>query len=349
MIPFRPLLSVLHRVAGSRARPLPDFWSQAEEVWDMAPAEEHSYPAAIYLPGQLERATGTVFDQYAATLEAFRDGGVRPLGATVAARFRDVVLFDGVLYQGRAVHHLRTRQRRLPLTRIRETSGTGALYDSWIGLRYFGNWLMDDCETYRLAEQVGQPVTICTDSTGHRADYEARLSMAPRRYQAAHFDELVLFRDHSNNAGRRARAADRRHRLTAGMAVSPHPGVFLLRGATGDPRLLQNEDALAERLSHRRGISAFNAESRSVSRLIEACAGARLVIGVEGSQLTHALAVMPPGGTMVGLFPPDRVTAAMKLMTDRLDLHFALVIGKGTAWGFMIDPDEVEATLDLLP
>lgn len=349
MIPVRPLSHYLRRLAGPLARPLPDFWQAAEEVWTLEPGEEHAYPAAIFLPGQLDRIERTVFDDHPATLHAFTSGDSRDLGPTLAARFRDVTLFDGVLYKGSAVHHLRARQRRLPLTRISGPDLSGSLYDSWIGLRYFGNWLMDDCETYRLAEQVGRPVTIRPDSSGHRADYEARLSMAPQRVQSAHFDELVLFRDLSNNAGRRARAADRRRRLTTGVDVTPHPGVFLLRGSTGDPRLLKNESALAERLWERRGIAAFNAETRDVEGLIKACAGARLVIGVEGSQLTHALAAMAPGGTMVGLFPPDRVTAAMKLMTDRLDMHFALVIGAGGADGFTVDADEVEATLDLLP
>lgn len=349
MIALRPLSTYARRLAGPLARPLPDFWSQADEVWTMSPGEEHAYPAAIFLPGQLDRIKDVVFDDLPGTVRAFTSGEVRTLDPTLAARFRDVILYDGVLYLGRAVHHLRSRQRWLPLPLTSGPRLSGALYDSWIGLRYFGNWLMDDCETYRLAEQVGQPVTIRPDSAGHRADYESRLSMTPLRVDSAHFDELVLFKDYSNNAGRRARAADRRRRLTAGVDTTPHPGVFLLRGSTGDPRLLKNETALAERLWRRHGITAFNAETRDVAGLIRACAGARLVIGVEGSQLTHALAAMPPGGTMVGLFPPDRVTAAMKLMTDRLGLHFALVIGTGGADGFSVDADEVEATLDRLP
>jgi hypothetical protein len=57
---------------------------------------------------------------------------------------------------------------------------------------------------------------------------------------------------------------------------------------------------------------------------------------------------MPAGGTFLALFPPDRVTAAMKIMTDRLDLRFAIVVGKGDAQGFEISADEVEATLALL-
>ena len=343
---FRPLTNRLRRLAGQAS----DFWALADEVWHPAPAEVRAFPPAIALPGQLDRIADTVFGDLAGTIEALTSAAPRAVGPTVAARFRDVDLVDGVLYKGRAEFHLRPRTRRLPLAARPARAVSGAVYDSWIGLRYFGNWLMDDTETYRLAEAAGQPVTTRTGTAGHRADYEARLSMAPLRIAGdVHFDELILFQDLPNNPGKLARAADRRDRLLAGRRVTPHPGVFLLRGGTGDPRLLANESALADQLARRHGITPLQAEDHSVDELISACAGARLLIGVEGSQLTHALTVMPPGGTMLALFPPDRVTAAMKLMTDRLDLHFALVIGTGGVNGFQIDPEEVERTLELLP
>jgi len=343
---FRPFLNRLRRMAGTA----PDFWDIADEVWHMAESETRAFPAAIYLPNQLERISATVFGDDAGTRHAFESGNEREVGPTVAGLFRNVDLVDGVLYKGSAEHHLRARKNRLPLAGRPGRAMSGAVYDSWIGLRYFGNWLMDDTETYRLAEVAGQPTTIRADSAGHRAAYEAHLGMAPMRAVGdVHFDEVILFRDLANNSGKMARAADRRARLAKGRDCTPKPGVFLLRGRTGDPRLLENEADLADRLYQRHGIVPLQAEDCSADELLDACAGARLLIGVEGSQLTHALTIMPPGGTMLALFPPDRVTAAMKLMTDRLDLYFALVVGMGTVDGFRIDPDEVEATIQMLP
>jgi Glycosyltransferase 61 len=124
--------------------------------------------------------------------------------------------------------------------------------------------------------------------------------------------------------------------------------VFLLRGTTGDARLLRNELQLAETLERRHGICPMMAEGMTVDQIIAACSGARVAVGVEGSQMTHALAAMPAGGTFLALFPPDRVTAAMKIMTDRLGLRFAVVVGEGDAQGFEISADEVEATLGML-
>ncbi len=342
---FRPILNRLRRFAGGAA---PDFIARALDRWEVSPGEEADFPAAVFLPGQLDRIHATVFGSEAETRHALTFSGARPVRPTMAFRFRDVDLVDGVLYKAGAEFHLRPRRRRLPLAPRPALALSGAIYDSWIGLRYFGNWLMDDCETYRLAEAAGQPVTLRQDSAGHRAGYEALLGISPRRVGDAHFDELILFDDMHNTAGRKARAADRRRRLVGLATPALHPGVFLLRGTTGDARLLRNEIQLAETLEHLHGIRPMMAEGMTVAQIIAACAGARVVVGVEGSQMTHALAAMPAGGTFLALFPPDRVTAAMKIMTDRLDLRFAIVVGEGDAQGFRISADEVEATLAML-
>lgn len=340
-----PFLNRLRHLAGHR----PEFWKLAAEIWEMHPAERREFPPALFLDGQLERITATVFGDLPGTLAALRASQPAEVGATLAARFRDVVLVDGVLYKHGAEHHLLRRQSRAPLHRMPETRASGAIYDSWVGLRYFGNWLMDDTETYRLAEAVGQPVTILPSSGGHRPDYERLLAMTPRCLQAARFEDMVLFADLGNNSGKLARAADRRARLLAGRPKPAlHPGVFLLRGESGDPRRLRNEMQLAEQLEKSRGIRPIRAETLSVADLMATCEGAQVVIGVEGSQLTHALAVMPPGGALFALMPPDRVTAAMKLMTDRLQLLFALVVGQGSTDGFTVHIQEIETTLDLI-
>jgi hypothetical protein len=343
---LRPILNRIRQRAGQPN----DFWSQADGVWDIAPAETRHFPPAIFLPDQLERITETVFANRVETIEAVTSDRAKEVRPTRAARFRDVNLVDGVLYKSWHEYHLRPRKSRLPLLTSPDRTMSGALYDSWTGLRYFGSWLMDDTETYRLAERIGGPTTLRANSTGHFAEYERRLAMNPERITGdVHFDELILFQDMGNNSDKIARAADRRTRLLAGRTVVTHPGIFLLRGHTGDLRMLENEMALAEELELRHGIRIMQPLDHSVEELLQACAGSRLIIGVEGSQLTHALTVMPPGGSILALCPPDRMTAALKLMTDRLGLHFAFVIGTGTVNGFTIAADEVEATLQLLP
>lgn len=343
---LRPIFNLIRRKTGQTN----DFWAQADEVWNVAPAETREFPAAVFLPGQLARIEATVFAGREETIDVVTTHRAIEIAPTVAARFRDVDLVDGVLYKGRHEYHLHTRKRRLPLFIRPKKSMSAAVYDSWNGLRYFGSWLMDDTETYRLAEAVGGAATLRANSVGHFGDYERRLGMKSERVIGdVHFDELILFEDDANNSNKIARAADRRTRLLAGRTPVMHPGVFLLRGDSGDLRRLENEQALADDLAQRHGIKIMQPLDHSVDEIIDACAGARLIIGVEGSQLTHALTVMAPGGSLLAICPPDRMTAALKRMTDRLGLHFAFVIGTGTVNGFSVAPEELEATLQILP
>lgn len=344
-ISFQPLVNRLRRLAG---RGPADFRALAADRWEIAPGGEMRFAAALMLPGQAERVRRTEFGGREETLRVFRGEGEARVGPTTGYRFRDVDLVDGVLYLGGAEWHLRRRRRRSPVIRRPERSLGGALYETWVGNRWFGNWLMDDCETYPLAAAAGVPVTTAPPGSGHVPRYEDLLGMAALRTGDVHFDELILFDDMHNNAGRMARAADLRARLARGRDTAPVPGVFLLRGRSGDRRVLTNEAELAERLHARHGFRVLRPEDHGVDALLDACAGARIVAGVEGSHLVHGLAVMPAGGALLTIQPPDRVTAALKLMCDRLGLRFAVVVGDGSAPAFCADAGAIERTLDLL-
>jgi hypothetical protein len=225
---------------------------------------------------------------------------------------------------------------------------SGALYECWAGNRWFGNWLMEDCTAWPLAAATGMAVTTAAVRGGHVAGYEALLGMDPRRVGDVHFDELVMFDDLANNQSRIARAAAVRDRLRAGRAADPVPGVWLMRGTTGDERLLVNEEKVAGLLAERCGFRVIWPERHAVDELLDLCAGARVVAGVEGSQLVHGLAVMPPGGTLFTIQPPDRTTAAMQVMSDRLGHGFALFVAEGDMRRFRADPDEVLRLYDVV-
>lgn len=345
MISFAPALDRIRKAAG---RPYPDLEAGAAERWVASPATKRFIAPARFLPGQLDRIRGTAFAGAAEIVRDFRGGFEAMEDATLGFRVKDVDLVDGVLYARGAARHLRPRTRtRAAYVGVPEER-SGALYESWLGNRWFANWLAEDCLTYRLAERFGTPVTTSVGPTGHAPQYEALLGMTPARVDRAHFSELVFFRDGSNNLGRTARARDFRERVVASRAFPGHPGVFLLRGATGDRRILRNERALAERLAEARGFRILDPSRASVAEIVEACAGARVVAGVEGSQLVHGLMLMPPGAALFVLQPPERVVGVLKLYADRQDQIYAFVIGAGGASEFTVDWDEVRATLDLV-
>ena len=100
------------------------------------------------LPGQLERIRGTEFGTPETVRRDFLGGFETHEPPTLGFRLSDVDLIDGVLYGTGAQMHLRPRGQRLPLYRAPIEMPAGALYESWVGNRWFGNWLSDDCLAY---------------------------------------------------------------------------------------------------------------------------------------------------------------------------------------------------------
>lgn len=344
MMSARPAVEIARRLL---RMPLPDLKERAVERWEIAPAITRPVPPALFLPGQLDRIQGTEFGSMTEVVRDFEGGFETHEGSTLGFHLRDVDLVDGVLYSSGAVRHLRPKQRRRLAYKVPPEVAPGALYESWIGNRWFGTWLSDDCVAYPLAERYGSPVTTSLRPGGHVPRYEKLLGMTPRRTDHAHFEELTLFFDNANNDDRKARASQLRDKVMTAGPSSEHPGVFLLRGQTGERRVLLNEREIAEHLAATRGFSILDPSTASVEEIVAACARARVVAGVEGSHLSHGLMLMPPEATLLVLQPPNRVVSVLKIVTDRQGQGYAFVVGEGGRDGFTANRDEVERTLDL--
>ena len=333
-----------------------DLKSIASKSWDIAPGETTVSPPAIFLSGQMERVTGWEGKRFYPYVHPARtmEGGISTLqGPTRGYLIKNVWLVDGALYKGKASHWLSLKPSTFPTIIVDNEIDRGAIYCTQNGNSWFGTWLMEDCPTYALACNEGIPVTTAPSARyplfTQAPAYEDWLGMKPVRLRSAFFRELVLFDDQSNNRSRHARYRAMGDKLLSHVPHAPHPGVFLLRGGDGDLRLLRNELELAEHLRVTRGFRIVNPLKSDVPSIVAACAGARVVIGVEGSQLVHGVNVLQPGGCLLTLQPPNRFVSYYKYLTDRDYQHFGFVVGIPEADGFVIDIGEVERTLDLFP
>lgn len=343
---LRPFGARLRRLA---RLPQPDFFGGKAERVELSPAETMRFPPALSLPGQVERIADTVFSSKSETIHVLTRTEVAHEGPTLAWHLRHVDLIDGVLYHAGGEYHLRPRQRRMGLARRPQATASGALFETWTSNRWFGSWLMDAPLTYDLALAEGVPLT--TDAAkpqGHRRRYQELLDIWPKPVAGdVHFPELTLFDDTPNNSGKAARARRLRARLLDGRDIAPLPGVFLLRGTSGDERLLENEMELAERLAATQNFRVIDPMQASVDELVEACGGARCIVGVEGSHLVHGITVAPDGAAIIPIQPPQRVAATLKLMTDRLDQRFGLLVAEGGDTRFRLAWDDLARTIDL--
>jgi len=344
----KPILQTLHSALSGSAAPLE---SLASRIWEIAPAEVRAAPPAFHLPGQFERVTQ--LSPFASDLDAerrqLRGQSSSMHGATRAMLLEDVILADGVLYKGAARMHLHKRSRLVPPMRVREQQEPSALYCSSPGNQYFGNWLIDDCTTYPLAVEHGRPIASASVvASPQMLAYEALLGMRPNRCDHTWFKRLVIFDDVGQNRHKRQRFKSLGDQLLGGRAATPHAGVFLLRGRAGQRRVLRHERKIAERLQQTRGIRVIDPMAHSAAQIIEMCAGAEVVVGVEGSQLVHGLVMLRPGGSLLTLQPPNRYCSLFKNLTDRDDQKFGIVVGTPAGEDFDADVGEIERTLDLM-
>jgi hypothetical protein len=341
-----PVVERLRKLARRPARSVEEV---ASASWEIAPASTRVAPPAVSLPEQWERiASFSEFSSRERDLQKVRGGETVVNGATRAFRIRDALLLDGAVYtKGGAFLHLHPRSGKIPRLRVEQEIARGALYCTFGGNRFFGQWLMDDCVTYPLAVAEGVPVTTAQPVNSHTPGYEAGLEMKPVRAAGAFFRELVVFDDVGQNQSKHVRFRALGEKLRQPLERRPHPGVFIVRGATGSRRVLRNEMEIAERLRDRRGFTVIDPVKEDVAAIVRACAGARMVVGVEGSGLMHGILMLETGGGVLVLQPPNRFSAIYKDLTDRDQQQFGYVVGLARGEDFSVDPDEVERTLDL--
>ena len=326
----------------------PSLESVAHKTWVLAAGEAATSTRAVFLPGQIERITGWAFvkDHPGPEME----GGV-PLyhQPTRAFLLKDAWLLDGTLSCGDACSYLQRRSKRWPQVQVNREIDHAAVYCTPGGNLWFGQWLMDDCVTYPLAAAEGVPVTTVSTVGAHMRTYEEWLAMTPTRVDNAHLREVVVYDDVGQTHDKSRRFTAMKEKLLARLDAKPHPGVFILRGTAGMRRVLKDELALAERLRDRRGFRIIDPMVADLPTILQTCAGARIVCGVEGSALMHGILVQPPGSAVMTLQPPNRFYAGYKHQADRDGNFFGFVVGRQDGDDFVVDGDEVERTLDLFP
>ena len=342
-------LAVVRHVYNTKIarRSAPPIVALADKTWEIAPAEAAETSRAYFLSGQLERVVGWTFASEHPRREM--EGWSVRNEATRGFLLKDVWLCDGSLYKNDAYSWLTPRSDIFPRFRVDREIERGALFCTAMGNRYFGQWLMDDCVTYPMAVEEGLPVMTDQPTNPHTSAYEDWLDMKPLRLHNAFFRELVVFEDYGQNQHKHRRFRSLGEKLLSHVEVKEHPGVFIIRGSTGSARILRNEAEIAERLCDKRGFRIVDPARLDVPSIVAACAGARTVVGVEGSGLIHGVLTLPEGGSILTLQPPNRFVSVFKHLADRDGQHFGFVVGLPEGNDFRIDADEVERTLDLFP
>lgn len=318
-----------------------------DRQWVLCPGEHSTHPPAIYSPAALDKVTAVPdTTTYANELTRIQ-GGTIEHGATTAYQLRDVHFLSGYVYKGAMKYPLVTTKESFLKQGKTELISEAALACTWVGNRFFGHWITDDLTLTLAAQQLATPITISKSLTRHQIEYSTLFEIDVKPVSQAFCKRFIMIDDVGQNSFKRQRYQTLRAKLQQGTASPTHAGVMFLRKASGVQRSLMNEPAIAQFLQAR-GFTILDAESMSAAEIVQKTLGARIVVGVEGSQLVHGLFPMSDNGVMLTLQPPYRFNNVYKDYTDCLGLRYAFVIGNPIADGFEIDIDDLARILDAI-
>jgi hypothetical protein len=327
----------------------------ASQLEILCPKEAVVAPPAVFLPGQLDRVTGT---DPATTIDlelSTATSEVLKPSATIAYHIKDAILVDGSIYQGRFKSFIAARSfsnSGSPRAEPRYLS-TAGLASSHLGSRFFGHWLVDDCIQYRLAQQHGQPLCLKGPiRLDHQRTYGNYLNQDWTPIDRAWIDHLIIYQDFYWGAAQDGlRAAQTRAMRECMRAKLPSAEleslVYLRRGATGTPRVIQNEQEIQNGLE-KLGFVVADIETNSLDQVLSVLAKAKVVISLEGSHATHCTFTIPENSGLILLQPPDRFWGFHRGWTTSAGVRFGFLVGTLTEGGYHFSISEILCTLDLM-
>lgn len=346
MLTIAPVRYAVRRALGGR-RTLREM---AARSWVIEPASTQVVPRAIYLESSLTRVTmpapfSTLEIQYAMIA-----GGTMNHLPLTALQVKDAALVGGSIYvRGHKMALAPDSGFQLRDLMNGSRLSIGALGCTYFGNIFFGHFWTDDVPLMQLGQEMAPPVLRTSRPlSGHQRDLLALLGLGAQLASSVAVNELLVFEDAAQTKSKERRYRAIRAAFAARFARhNPPRGVFLFRGSAGTARLLDNEAEVAAALAPH-GFVAVHPERMTLEEIARATWGARMVVGVEGSQLLHGLYNLAEGGSVLALIPPMRFGNIIKNYTDCLQMKYGFVVGQPSPAGFNVDIDEVLRVIDLL-
>jgi capsular polysaccharide biosynthesis protein len=219
------------------------------------------------------------------------------------------------------------------------------------GSHFFGTLIVDDFPLALLPSESDVRITMMSRPSTHEADYRRLVKLpAAKRITYGRIKRLVIYTDFAQNSLKEERYRVLRSDLRASLSANrlrPAPGVYIRRGATGERRLLVNETAVEHALIER-GFRVIDIQSMTAETIARETLDARIVVGVEGSHLSHGIFSAHEDATFVILQPPQRFSMSYKEFTDRLGMRFAFLVADLHPEGFSVSITHLNRLIDVV-
>lgn len=340
----RPFVNVVLQKIGL----LGTLESRAIERRVLQPAQTETVPPAIFLPGQLERATKVIEGGDLAQSRAYLAGTVVTHSEVVEYIIRDAFVHPGgVDLWGSRLYASRPRLLDAMPLWYPEIERAAYCMDA-VSRERFGHWLTDACPTSLLAQDGQLPIIDVKSDWPHAMAYGAAFNIEPAQ-GPFRVQYLSVFEDLAQGSSKRARYRQLRSRLAAALPTRGGANcIYLRRGETGDRRVLNNEDAVMHLLD-RRGFRTVDVHNLELAEIHAELRNASIIVSLDGSHITHIYYLAPEKATLVTLIPDDRFVDVHKNYCDCIGMKYGFLVCRRAEDGYDVDLDDLERTLDLIP
>lgn len=303
---------------------------------------------AIYFADDLKQVTGVAYPRKIEWELGRIQRKQRTYNSLQTHTIENVILLDGNLYKGTAKRRIKGQTAKFFAKVPSQIQEGGILVNTEIGARYFGDWLLLDLPLLRLAIQFGHTISIDSGKplTQHQFAYKEMFSAKETRALTGPciIDKITIFESSWSTIEHVAEAQKMRRLLQKRLGSELHPGVYFCRGDSGASRVLVNEKEVIAFMRNL-GLLIINPEELNADEITRLTFNAKLVVGVEGSQLAHGIFCLADRGCMLVLQPPYRFNNPYKDQCDALGFRYAFTIGEACEGGFRINLSRVEKLL----
>ena len=316
--------------------------------------QKTTIPPPVFLPGQLDKVITQKYDIRGWGRKTREDAIAEVTSTavtyapTIAYHIKNAVLFDGCVYIGRFKQPIAHNSLFISGASEPRPIKTCALASSFLGTKFFGHWLTDDCTRYLLAEKLNTPVCVRMPAYPHRQQYETYLNQSWGPTDRAFIDHLIVFQDFSQNSLKQERYRHLRNRIKAHFTANVGSDyVYLRRGRTGTPRIIQNEQEILDALI-KRGFVVVDVGSDELEHIIGTLLKARLVVSLEGSHVSHCTYTIPESSGLLILQPSNEFSAVHRDWAESLGVKFGFVVGSVVDHGYHFSVLDILRTIDLM-
>lgn len=291
---------------------------------------------AIFVPEQLDRVIAC---EWGRSLESEVDKLLATKcesSSLSVCELRDVWVLGGHIFHRDGRNLLRDAGLVDALSRTLESFDAVAIPNTYLGLRYFGHWLRDDCSGFECASDFGTMISVPLPDYRDAAGYSGMFGQVWQERKGFFAKRATFIADIGFSPEKAERLRVLRTRLRQKCKSQETPSlVFIRRGGTDPRRDPLNEIALIEQMS-RVGVQVVDGD-RPIAETIAAILDAEIIIGVEGSQLAHAVHLLRQNGGLVVLQSPYRFYNPHHEWCRMLGMSYGTVVGRAVDGGFEID------------